>query len=657
AMESGDRLHFNLEYSTELFRPDSIDRFIGYFHRIVEEVISDREKRLSEIDILSKSERIELLDKFNDTKVDYPKDKTFISLFEEQVCKTPDAISSYDHDEELSYVGLNDRANQLSNALLSKGLSEEMPVVFLCNRSVNMLAGLIGVLKSGGAYVPLSPDFPLARITEVFHDTRSQFLVTTSTSISTDFLRSLCSVLPCLHIIYLDSIENKKEMTSFLEKSWALEKDSNQGAVSLMDRQDWEELPVTNPLLNLKPSNLAYILYTSGSSGRPKGVMIEHGGMLNHLLAKRDALDLNATSVVSQNASETFDISIWQFLSGLVVGGKTVIYSKDQVLEPESLLDQIGKDGITIFEVVPSYLSVLIGYLEDREVKDIFPDLTYLLVTGETLQKSLVKRWFDLYPDIKMVNAYGPTEASDDITHCILEEIPTGATIPIGKVLPNLNIYIVDEHMGLCPRGVKGEIVVSGIGVGRGYLNQPEKTSLVFIKDPFITASEVRMYRTGDVGRWLPDGNIEFFGRKDGQVKVNGHRIELGEIENCLSKNSKIKEVLVLSRETDGEKYLIGYYVSDEELSTVELRNHILDNLPNYMLPAYFVHMEVFPLTLNGKVDRKNLPDPELTLGGDYEAPSNEIEEKLIGIWSDLLKLDKEVIGVNTNFFDLGGDS
>ncbi|SHN37810.1 non-ribosomal peptide synthetase, partial [Mucilaginibacter sp. OK098] len=636
AVQAGEELHFTFEYSTALFGAETIDRFITYFKRIVTEVTADAGKQLSQIDILSPSERNKLLNKFNDTSVDYPLDKTFINLFETQVKLTPDFVAAADETQEVSYSELNKRANQFAHALLSKGLLPEMPVAVICNRSVDMLVGIIGILKAGGAYVPLSADFPVNRIVEVFTDAKPKFLMTTSPILTQDLLNALYPVVNDLNVLCIDYTADKYSGT-------------------VTDRSDWQEFSSHNPSINVQPGNLAYILYTSGSTGVPKGVMIEHKGMLNHLLAKRDGLELSAASAVAQNASETFDISIWQFLSALVVGGKTVIYSKEHVLQPENLLEKINDDGITIFEVVPSYLSVLLGYLEEKESPNKFSDLEYLLVTGETVQKSLVKRWFNLYPGIKLVNAYGPTEASDDITHCILDKVPATDTVPIGKVLPNLNIYIVNTGFGLCPVGVKGEIVVSGAGVGRGYLNQPEKTSAVFINDPFIVHEKVRMYRTGDVGRWLPDGNIEFFGRQDSQIKINGHRIELGEIESQLLGKEKIREAVVIVNEKEGGKYLVAYYVADREIPQEQLRKYLSGKLPDYMLPACYIYMKAFPVSSSGKVDRKNLPDPNFTTDKKYLAPITEGEKLLSEVWSKVLGVER--VGITDNFFSIGGDS
>jgi amino acid adenylation domain-containing protein len=657
ASELNDVLHLNIEYSTDLFEKQTIERFISYFRRIVTAVTGDVTQKLSRIDILSEEEKNQLLYGFNDTAVDYPLNKTFIDIFEDQVEKTPFSIAAVDQVQELNYSDLNAQANQLAHTLLLKGLVPEIPVMVLCNRSVGMLTGLIGILKAGGAYVPLSAEFPIYRIVEAFSDTRSPFLLTTYSILNEELLNALHLAVPGLHIICLDDLNNKKKSGNNFHKKLSIGvSNASLDGLNFTSRSEWRKLPDDNPSIGIQPDNLAYILYTSGSTGVPKGVMIEHKGMLNHLLVKRDDLKLNSLSVISQSASETFDISIWQFLSALVAGGKTVVYSKDCILEPKKFLDQISKDAITILEVVPSYLSVLLGHLEDRIAGDAFLKLEYLLLTGEVLHRSLVKRWFDLYPGIKIINAYGPTEASDDITHCILEEVPISNIVSIGKVLPNLKIYIVDEHMNLCAKGVTGEIVVSGVGVGRGYLNQPEKTLSVFVTDPF-SIEEVRMYRTGDLGRWLPDGNIEFLGRKDNQVKINGHRIELGEIENRLDSHQEIKDVVVLAKEQSGDNYLVGYYVSEVELPVSDLREHLSAHLPDYMIPSYFVHMEGLPLTVNGKIDRKALPNPEFSVGANYVAPSGELEEKLLEIWSDVLKLDKELISVTASFFEIGGHS
>ncbi|NBI30765.1 non-ribosomal peptide synthetase [Chengkuizengella marina] len=424
--------------------------------------------------------------------------------------------------------------------------------------------------------------------------------------------------------------------------------------LSIMDKYSME-----NPEIINKPSDLSYVIYTSGSTGKPKGAMVEHIGMINHLYAKIHETSLNDADVVVQNASHCFDISVWQFLSALVVGAKTVIYSNELMLNPDQLIKQVQKDQVTILEVVPTYLGILLDILEYTSEKNReLMNLQYLFVTGEVVKNSLVQRWFIMYSAIKMVNAYGPTEASDDITHYVMEQAPEEERISIGYPLQNFNIYIVDANLKLCPVGVKGELCVSGIGVGRGYLNDPEKTAKVFLEDPFCEEKGVRMYKTGDLACFLPDGRLEFFGRKDYQVKIRGFRIELGEIENKLAQYENIKEAVVIDKENeDGSKYLIGYYVAIGEPSISELRDHLTMNLPDYMVPEYFVQLEQIPLTPNGKMDRKALPDPNINVTSrvEYVAHTNKIEESLVQIWMEVLSVEK--IGINDNFFEIGGHS
>ncbi|UCH98458.1 MAG: amino acid adenylation domain-containing protein [Candidatus Aminicenantes bacterium] len=382
-------------------------------------------------------------------------------------------------------------------------------------------------------------------------------------------------------------------------------------AVVLLDESEKVKYdqPGGNPKTVNQMSDLAYIIYTSGSTGKPKGAMIEHIGMMNHIQAKINDLHLTSASIVAQNASHTFDISVWQFFAALAVGGKIIIYPIDSILEPTTFLTQLNQHRMTILEVVPSYLSVMLDLIS-REPHHVPPTLKYLLVTGEEVKPSLVKRWFELYPHIKMVNAYGPTEASDDITHYIMEKAADLERIPLGKPVQNLNIYIVDNDMNLCPVGVVGEICVSGVGVGRGYLNDQERTKKVFMEDPFPGVRGIRLYKTGDSGYWLPDGTIEFHGRKDYQVKIRGFRIELGEIENCLIKHEGVKEAAVIDKEDEKKnKNLLAFLVMSTpgSCNIREIKKYLETELPAYMVPTQFIELEEMPLTPNGKVDRQAL--------------------------------------------------
>ncbi len=426
---------------------------------------------------------------------------------------------------------------------------------------------------------------------------------------------------------------------------------------AVLDVNDLLDCSPTRPQLNCLPGDLAYIIYTSGSAGKPKGVMIEHGGMINHLSAKINDLKMSDVSRVSQNASLTFDISIWQMLSSLLTGGRVAIYSDELILDVPAFLDAIDKDGITILEVVPSYLAALMAEIETSHATRKLHALQMILVTGEPLHMGQVKRWFNLYPDKQMINAYGPTEASDDITHAIMYKVPQEDYIVVGEPIQNLNVYVFNQSRVLCPIGVTGEIAVSGIGVGRGYLNNPELTATNFILDSIANGSG-RMYKTGDLGRWRPDGSLECLGRKDSQVKLRGFRIELGEIENALSECALVKSQAVLINEDDTmEKSLVAYIIPSGSFAKEEILDYLRSRLPEYMIPSAVIEMEKLPLTANGKIDRKALPkmQQDVQTAYVYVAPRTEVEEQLTAIWQELLKVER--ISIYDNFFELGGHS
>lgn len=407
-------------------------------------------------------------------------------------------------------------------------------------------------------------------------------------------------------------------------------------------------------------NNLAYVIYTSGSTGVPKGVMVEHIGMMNHIYAKVKDIRITADSIIAQNSSYCFDISVWQMFSSLICGGKVAYYGKDSILNADKFLKGLINDEVTILEIVPSYLSMILDYLDNNYLD--FNQLAYVLVTGETVRPDFVKRWFELYPSIPLVNAYGPTEASDDITHHVMDKYTEMERVPIGKVIQNFNIYIVDNNMNLCPIGIKGEICVSGIGVGRGYLNNIQKTQEAFIIDPFIKNNTVRLYKTGDLGRFLEDGTIEFFGRKDYQVKVRGFRIELEEIQSIIISYKDIKEVVVVVNNNKGEDYLCAYIVSENnesKINVAKLKQYLSNYLPEYMIPSYFIEIDKVPLSENGKTNRKALPSPvlDLQLDSNYIEPETELERKLVKLWCEVLNMEEKIIGIDSNFFELGGNS
>ena len=409
------------------------------------------------------------------------------------------------------------------------------------------------------------------------------------------------------------------------------------------------------------PDDLAYVIYTSGTTGLPKGVLIHQQGMINHMYAKIDDFSITWDDIIAQTASASFDISVWQFLAGLLVGASTIIIDKETVLEGKAFLKVLQEEKITILESVPSLMTAFLEMIEGEEDNEL-KYLRWMIPTGEALTVPLVRQWYKQYQGIKLMNAYGPTEASDDVTHYVIEEVPSKdqPTIPIGKPLQNLHIYILDNNLTLCPVGVRGEICVAGMGVGKGYWKDEEKTKKSFIPNPFLKdigeSDYATIYKTGDIGYFRADGNVECLGRIDLQVKIRGNRIEVEEIENRLLCSDEIKEAVVTVKEGGGDsKYLCAYIVSDREIEIAALKEYLLQELPDYMVPTDFMQIERIPLTPNGKIDRKALPEPGIMPEAHYNPPRNEVEKKLVEIWENLL--EKEPIGIDDDFFMIGGDS
>ena len=399
--------------------------------------------------------------------------------------------------------------------------------------------------------------------------------------------------------------------------------------------------------------NLAYVIYTSGSTGEPKGVMIEQGGMLNHLWAKIEDLELRDGDVVAQTAAVSFDISVWQYLAALLVGGRVEVLDEEASGAGGKLLRAVDDRGVTVLETVPALLRASL----EASAAMALPALRWLIVTGEALSSELCVQWLQRFPAIAMVNAYGPTECSDDVTHSFIRsEAESGSGwATLGSAVGNTRLYVLDEAQRVVPIGVRGELYVGGAGVGRGYLKRAEITAEKFVPDPFSEVGGERLYRTGDVVRWGSDGELEFIGRVDEQVKVRGFRIELGEIEVALKEHKRIADCVVVAQEDETGKRLVAYVVS-EELSNSELRQYLKERLPEYMVPAVFVSLEHLPLTVNGKVDRKALPAAELSaVREEYVGPRNAVEEELCRIWTEVLKVER--VGIEDNFFELGGHS
>jgi amino acid adenylation domain-containing protein len=625
-------LQGDVEYNPHLYHPDSVQGITSHLTHLLYNVLGNVDQKVVHVDMLSLQERERLLHDFNDNNADFPRQRSIFHFIEDHarqtphrtalVCPQPGAAHTH-----VAYGELNQRANRLAWALLDAGVRKDQPVGILMQRSPQMVESILAVWKAGGAYIPIDTHYPAQRINQILKDSGCKVCIAQSPYVVAQLAEEFQGQL-----ISLD-----RDSTNIAAKSGC------------------------NLDLELDMDGLAYIIYTSGSTGKPKGAMIEHIGMMNHIQAKINHLRLTSDSIVAQNATHTFDISVWQFFVALVPGGKTVIYTNESVMAPARFMQQLVQHQVSILEVVPSYLSIMLDTLVDTP--HLHLSLYYLMVTGEEIKPHLVEKWFAAYPHIKVVNAYGPTEASDDITHFIMDRLPETERIPIGQPLQNFNIYIVDRQMQLCPIGVNGEICVAGIGVGRGYLKDEEKTKQVFMSDPFNKDQEVRLYKTGDLGRWLPDGTIDFLGRIDHQVKIRGFRIECGEIENTLLNHDHINEAVVMAKvDQNKNKYLAAYLVAsarkeEEGLDIDLIRNHLAEVLPDYMIPAYFITLDRFPLTAGGKIDKKALPEPQTQNTGEteYTAPETQMEKCLADIWQQVLELDR--IGVHDNFFIIGGDS
>ncbi|HLP58795.1 MAG TPA: amino acid adenylation domain-containing protein, partial [Candidatus Deferrimicrobium sp.] len=604
AWEVGPGLKIVFGYCTELFKKETIERFIIYFKKIIAIAAQEPGIRISDIEIISEEEKKRIINEFNDTAADYPKDKTIHQLFAEQVGRTPDRIALVGADlrvcpVNLTYRQLNEQSGRLAGQLIKQGVQPDTIVAIMGERSLETIVGLIAILKSGGAYLPIDPEYPQERIDYMLKDSGAQMMIGN---------RHTCSKIHC---------------SSFITHH------SNQ---------------------------LAYVIYTSGSTGKPKGVMIENRSVINFIKGITDIISFQEGERILSLTTISFDIFGLETILPLTKGSTVIIGSAEEQRDAGLGSRVMIREDITIFQATPSRLQL---FIQDLEPGENLKRLKYLLVGGEVFPEALLAKLKQRTGGI-IYNVYGPTETTIWST---IKEVGSSNKLNIGKPLANTFIYILSRGGLPLPVGVAGEIRISGAGVARGYINRPELTQEKFTGNPFVKGE--RQYSTGDIGRWLPDGNIECLGRIDHQVKIKGVRVEPGEIENQLLKHLRIKDTAVLVKEDEaGDKSLSAYFVSDIVLSDTELRDYLLNHLPDYMIPSNFVQMDKIPLTPSGKVDRGALPGPEAKKSGNYVAPRNEIEKKLVKVWSEILGKEpllvsqlQTSIGIDDNFFHLGGNS
>jgi amino acid adenylation domain-containing protein len=622
-----DGVHASLEYAADLFDAATAERMLAHLQNLVRAVAADPGRRLSRLPLMDDGERRALLHDWNDAAVELPRGVSVQELFEAQVARTPHALAVRCGEERLTYDQLNRAANQLARTLTREGVGPEVVVPILAERGMGYWLGVLSVLKAGGAFLPLDPHHPPARWRQVLEQSRASIVLVQ------DGME--CALRDGTH-----------EMGGAQPRILALE--------FLAARpQDDGNVPV-----RIQPKNLAYLIFTSGSTGRPKGAMLEHGGMFNHLHAKNIDLGITSADVVGQNASQCFDISVWQFLSPLLAGATVQIIPDAVATDAAMLVDTLESARVTVLQTVPSLMQLMVEELGRERPEPVrLEALRSLIPNGEVLPPELARTWLRMYPHAVITNAYGATETSDDVTHRRVPVPPADDVrqIGIGGHLANARLYILDRHLEPVPTGVPGELYVGGIQVGRGYTFDPRRTASAFIPDPFTDQAGARLYKTGDRVRLRRDGELEFLGRVDHQVKLRGLRIELGEIEAVLRGVDSVRESVVLVR----DDALVGYVVPADlsiGISLPELRRELKEKLPEYMVPAAFVVLDEMPLNANGKADRHALPAPER--GDDAEsrvAPRTPTEEVLAAVWAELLGVAR--VGAEDDFFALGGHS
>ena len=619
AREIGGELLLSFEYSTELFRADTIDRFVTYFQNIVSEVVSNPDKKLSQIDVLPEAERRKIVHEFNDTAQQYPREMTIVGLFEDQVRAHPDTPAVIHHGQSLTYRELNERANQLARYLLSCDVTLGSVVGLLLDRSPEMIVAIMGVLKAGAGYLPIDPSLPEQRIEYMLDQSRVTLLLA--------------------HQAYLER-----------HAAYLTVKDIN--APELYAEK------LENAEVDIRATDLAYCIFTSGSTGLPKGVAMPHRGVVNLMqgLAERVYRDCSEAPLrVALLASYAFDASMQQIAGALLQGHSLYIADELDRQDGRRLLAFYNCNKIDVSDGTPTHLRLLVDALDKGGA---LKTLDHWILAGELLPKALVRQFYKHQQHrVQLHNFYGPTEACVDSTGYRIdpETLDNYATLPIGKPLPNERIYITDAYGNVVPIGVTGELCIAGDGLAQQYVGAAELTAEKFPKH--WVKNERRVYRTGDLARWLSDGNIEYKGRIDHQVKIRGYRVEVAEIERQLLAYSAVRNAVVLLKEVKKEICLVGYYVSDAALDVSELRSHVAEVLPEYMIPSYFVHLEELPVTVSGKVNKGALPAVDVGPVNKHVAPSNAVEEKLVEIWSEVLKRDQDSISTTSRFFELGGHS
>jgi amino acid adenylation domain-containing protein len=623
--ESADALVGTLEYSADLFERQSIERLVANWCVLLEEIVTDSCRPVDRLSLLTDTERERVLHGFNDTAMPYPHDKLLHQLFEDQVRRTPHAIAAVHAERSLTYAELNTRANYVAQHLMKRGVEADTLVALYFERSLEMLIGVLGTLKAGGAYLPLDPNNPTERLSQLLADAAPRLVLT---------LHGLRSTLPSTAVGVLA-----------LDSDWNSMIQSHGGDL--------------DPCTPTKPNHLAYVIYTSGSTGTPKGVMIEHRSIVNYVLHASRQFDVASGGGSLVCTSASFDLMLTGLYPPLLCGRAVRMCTEEHGVP--ALAKEVKQcSSLAPLKLTPSHLWLLEHSLLSDQIAD---RIKVLVLGGESLRTSAILSWRKHSPRTRIFNHYGPTETTvGSAVYKIKNQ--SYERVPIGQPISNTRIYILDRYLQPAPIGVSGEIYIGGVGVARGYLNQPALTAERFLCDPFTHHDHARMYRTGDLGRRNTDGDIEFLGRNDGQVKVRGYRIELKEIEEHISRHAQVKEAVVVTRTNVlGDHQLLAYaelrqaYGTESNGVVDEIRANLKSTLPEYMIPSVIIVLDCLPRTASGKLDRLGLPAPGLDtyLQQQYEAPRGDTEQRLARIWQELLQLDR--VGRHDNFLQVGGNS
>jgi amino acid adenylation domain-containing protein len=616
----GDDFVIVFNSNQQFIDQNTLVKLKDYFVFYLEQLLITRSDALI-LNNIPLQEYEQIIHGWNNTAAEYPKDQTFTQLFEQQVSQTPEKVAVVFEGQSLSYAELNGKANQLAKYIQSKAVIQPDTLIALClERSLEMSIAILAVMKAGGAYVPIDPEFPPERTRFIFEDSAAVLVLTQSNWVES--LKSLCKV----DLVVLDS-------------------DNYQGT-------DGGNLPAQND-----SSDLAYVIYTSGTTGNPKGAFVNHQLLVNRLVWQKEQYGFDRQDTVLQKTPYVFDVSVWELLLPLISGSKLVFARVNGHKDPQYLLEILEHEQITMLHFVPSMFNAFYEHLANQATS--LSTVQQIFCSGEALPVQLVQNFKTRFPAIKIHNLYGPTEVAIDVS--AYDDIAADvAKVHIGKPIQNIKFYVLNDNLAVVPIGVVGELHIAGADFSRGYLNHPQLSEQKFINNPFATQGDklnsfTKLYKTGDLVRWLPDGNVEYLGRNDFQVKIRGMRIELGEIENQLTQIDQIKQACVLIKEKQSNPYLIAYYVADEIISSSNLVNTLSIKLPEHMIPDCFVAMDIFPVSSNGKLDTKVFPEPQFDANSDYVAPRTEIEQQICSIWENVLQIEK--VGIHENFFGIGGNS